>query len=388
MDPFTVTVLLAVHLVGSGGLMFFVWRLMPSAPGLGRWWLASGLFGTAYLLRLVSGLQSAGPVGVAGEGLMLLAVLLFGDGVRQFVGRAALRGRLTASLWAAMFGTVAAAAWLGGAQARHVTLNGLIGSLYATMTWAIAVEIRRQPMPLRAPLRLLAALLGGLSALTLLRAESIATDGMEVAFHGSLAEVFYVYASLAAVVVALTLVWMLFLRLNGQLAELATRDALTGVLNRNGLDETVTRHFARRHAEPLTVLLLDIDHFKRINDSFGHATGDAVLKAVASALTSQLRAGDFVARVGGEEFMIGCAGAQHDVALALAQRLNQQVGQLQVQSAGGQNTVVCTASVGVSGCCRSLEEWQRGALQADHALYQVKAAGRNGVRPFVGPVTA
>lgn len=388
MDPFTVIVMLAVHLVGSGGLMFLVWRLMPDAPGLGRWWVASCLFGFAYLGRLFAGLQSVDLRGIAGDGLMLLAVLLFSDGLREFMGRGALRWRLTAVLWAAMFGAEAAAAWLGGAQGRHVALNLIIGAMYALVTASIAFEIRRQPVPLRAPLRLLAALLGGLSALTLLRAESIAADGMAVVFHGSLTQTFYIYASLAAAVVALTLLWMLFLRLNGQLAELATRDALTGVLNRNGLDEAVKRHFARRDAPPLTVLLLDVDHFKHINDAFGHDTGDAVLKAVAGTLTAQLRAGDFVARIGGEEFLVGCASAQHDVALSLAQRLNQAVAQLQVKTAGGAGTVVCTVSVGVSDCCGSPADWPRGALQADQALYQAKAAGRNGVRPFVAPLAA
>ena len=178
------------------------------------------------------------------------------------------------------------------------------------------------------------------------------------------------------------------LRLNGQLAELATRDALTGVLNRSGLDEAVNRHFARRDAPPLTVLLLDVDHFKHINDAFGHDTGDAVLKAVAGTLTAQLRAGDFVARFGGEEFLVGCASAQHDVALALAQRLNQAVAQLQVQTTGAAGSVACTVSVGVSDCCASPADWQRGALQADQALYQAKAGGRNGVRPFVAAAAA
>ena len=388
MDPFTVIVMLAIHLVGSGGLMFLVWRLMPNAPGLGRWWIASCLFGLAYLGRLLAGLDNADPRGMAADATMLFAVLLFGDGVREFIGRAVLRWQVTALLWAGMFGGEVAAARLGGVPARHVALNLAIGGMYAALTWTLAFAVARQPLPLRAPLRLLAAMIGGLSALTLLRAHSIATDSMAVAFHGTRAQIFYIYASLSAVVVGLTLLWLLFLRLNGQLAELATRDALTGALNRNGLDEAVKRHFDRRDAPPLTVLLVDIDHFKQINDSFGHATGDAVLRAVAGTLTSQLRAGDFVARVGGEEFLIGCVGAQHEAAMVLAQRLNRSVGRLQVRTADGASTVACTVSVGVSACCASREEWERGTLQADQALYQAKKAGRNVVRHLVANMAA
>lgn len=386
MDPFTVIIMLAVHLVGSGALMFFVWRLMPQAPGLGRWWVASCLFGLAYLGRLFAGAEAVDVAGLFGDGMMLLAVLLFSDGLREFVGRRVWRWQSTVGLLAVLVVSEAAAAWAGGPRARHTVLNLSIGCLYGVMVGLIVVELRHQPAPLRAPLRLLASVLGGMCVLALVRSRSIHGDGMGVAFHGVLAQVFYVYASLAAVVVGLTLVWMLFLRLNGQLADLATRDALTGVLNRNGLDERVTRHFERRDAPPLTVLLVDIDHFKRVNDSFGHATGDLLLQAVARTLVSQLRAEDFVARVGGEEFLVGCAGAQPAVALALAQRLNERVGQLQVAAAGGVGHVMCTVSVGVSRCVAGRADWEVGTRQADLALYEAKAGGRNGVRPFLDAI--
>jgi diguanylate cyclase (GGDEF)-like protein len=386
MDPFTVIVMLAIHLVGSGGLMFLIWRLMPSAPGLGRWWVASCLFGVAYLGRLFGGLETLDTRALAGDGLMLFAVLLFKDGVRDFVGRPLLRWPVVLTLWALMFGAEIAAALFISPSARHVVLNAAIGTMYSVMTWILLRDGgTRQPQPLRAPLRLLTALLGGLALLTLLRAWDIGAGGIDVAFEGLLAQVYYIYASLTAVVVGLTLIWMLFLRLNAQLADLATRDALTGVLNRHGLDEVVARHFARRHAPPLTALLVDIDHFKKINDSHGHATGDSVLQAVATVLSSQLRAGDFVARIGGEEFLIGCvdeSSSPQAVAQALAERLNQSVHQLQLRTVDGTNPVPCTVSVGVSPSCASLEAWQKGNQQADQALYRAKQAGRNAVRIF------
>ncbi len=389
MDPFTVIVMLAIHLVGSGGLMFLIWRLMPKAPGLGRWWVASCLFGVAYLGRLFGGLETLDWRALAGDGLMLFAVLLFKDGVRDFVGRSVLRWPSVWLMWAMMFGAEIAAALLISPSARHVVLNGAIGGMYAVMTWILLRDGgTRQAQPLRAPLRLLTLLLGGLAVLTLLRAWDIGVGGIDVAFDGLLAQVFYIYASLTAVVVGLTLIWMLFLRLNGQLADQATCDALTGVLNRHGLEEVVARHFARRNAPPLTALLVDIDHFKKINDTHGHATGDAVLQAVATALSKQLRAGDFVARIGGEEFLIGCVedsnepGSEQKVALTLAERLNHCVQDLQFKTADGTSAVPCTVSVGVSPSCGNLAAWQEGAKQADDALYRAKQAGRNTVRVF------
>jgi diguanylate cyclase (GGDEF)-like protein len=388
MDPFSVIVMLAIHLVVSGGLMFLVRRMMPDAPGLGRWALATILFGLGYLVRLAAGLETVSALGVASDGVMLLAVLLFSDGVREFTGRSpgAMHHRLL--LWAVIFSGQAVASVIGGPVWRHVGINLATGSMYLVMTWSLASQLRHQSKPLHAPLRLLAALIGGLSVLTLLRSYHIATHGMDVAFHGMFAKAFYIYASLAALLVAMTLLWLLFLRLNGQLAELATRDALTGVYNRNGLDQALKQHFARRDAPPLTLLLVDIDHFKRINDTLGHATGDATLQAVATALRSQLRGGDFVARIGGEEFLIGCVGAQHEVALPLAQRLRGSVGRLQVPSADGKRRVFCTVSVGVSAGFDSYGDWEIAASQADQALYQAKDQGRNRIVAWSPPPAA
>jgi len=384
MDPFTVIAMLAIHLLGTGGLMFLVWRLMPGAPGLGAWWMASGLFGLGYVVRLLCGMEHGDVAGVAGDSLMLLAVLRFGDGVREFTGRPAWPWPASFTAWTLVVAFEAAATAAYGSQGRHTALNLAIGLMYAQLAGTIAIEVRRQAQPLRAPLRLLALLMGGLAALTLLRAHSIFSEGMAVAFHGSLAKTYYMYASTNAVVVGLTLLWLLFLRLNGQLADLAARDPLTGVLNRQGLDERVRQHFERRNAAPLTVLLLDIDHFKHVNDTHGHATGDAVLMAVAQTLVSHLRAGDFVARVGGEEFLIGCAeGAHADDAMALARRLNEAVGRLQVAAPGEPVPIACTVSVGVSGRVTSRADWEAGTRQADRALYQAKADGRNAVRPAV-----
>jgi len=386
MDPFTVILMLAIQLIASGGLMFLVWRRMPGAAGLGRWALASTMFGVAYVLRLVAGLQGVDALGLVSDSGMLLAVLLFIGGTREFVGCMPLRTRPTALLWLLMTATEVLAVAFGGAPARHVALNLMIGGLYAQVTWTLATELRRQSRPLHAPLRLLVAIVGVLSVLTLLRAQDIATHGMAVAFHGPMAQAYYFYATVTAVVTALTLVWMMLLRLNGQLADLATRDALTGVYNRNGLAKALKQHFDQRQAAPLTLLLVDIDHFKRINDTLGHATGDAVLHGVARELLAQLRAGDFVARIGGEEFLVGCVGADESVALALAGRLHRSVGGLQVPAVNGAAAVACTVSIGLSARFDRFEGWEPAALQADQALYRAKAAGRDGVQPHLVPL--
>lgn len=165
-----------------------------------------------------------------------------------------------------------------------------------------------------------------------------------------------------------------------QLYEAAVRDALTKVFNRRYLQQQlVTEHaFAARHGAPLSVLMLDIDHFKGINDTHGHGFGDRVLHAVAHKLDHITRVEDVVARYGGEEFCIIARGVDVDGARALAERCRAAVEALRVRTDQGQ-AVPVTLSIGVATqrvgttyeSCEALVE------AADGALYRAKREGRN-----------
>jgi diguanylate cyclase (GGDEF)-like protein len=165
--------------------------------------------------------------------------------------------------------------------------------------------------------------------------------------------------------------------LNTQLSELASRDALTRVLNRNGLEEVLSRHFAERSTRPVTLMQVDIDNFKRINDSHGHAAGDLVLREVAASLNANIRASDFIARVGGEEFLVGCVAADDGVARSLAERLLAGIRKLEVMVPGTKIPVRCTVSIGISRRCNERADWEACWAEADRALYAAKAAGRD-----------
>ncbi len=162
---------------------------------------------------------------------------------------------------------------------------------------------------------------------------------------------------------------------NQRLAELATLDPLTGLLNRRALDDRLEQETARarRHAHPLSVLLLDVDRFKLINDTFGHAEGDAALRLVATELQRHVRLSDVVARFGGEEFIVIAPHTQPAGAAVLAERLRTAVEQC---PAVGRVTV----SIGVAQL--DLSEPAPGAAilaRADRALYRAKREGRNRV---------
>jgi diguanylate cyclase (GGDEF)-like protein len=166
-----------------------------------------------------------------------------------------------------------------------------------------------------------------------------------------------------------------------QMYESAARDALTGVSNRKCFDERLGAElaFAQRHGTPLCLTLIDVDHFKRVNDGYGHQAGDAVLRAVAAVLARSIRAEDMVARYGGEEFAVIARGADLRGAGIMAERLRQQVAEECVEHQG--RLLRVTASLGVASlaCCGASRDKAGLIALADARLYQAKQRGRNRV---------
>ncbi|UVH50718.1 GGDEF domain-containing protein [Pseudomonas sp. CBSPBW29] len=156
----------------------------------------------------------------------------------------------------------------------------------------------------------------------------------------------------------------------------ALRDPLTETGNRIAMDQTLQREIdmARRHLQPLSLLMLDIDHFKHINDTHGHATGDKVLKAVAASIKSQLRNVDMVFRFGGEEFLILLSNTGRDAASMVGERL-RHAAQAQDYWAD-EERIELTVSLGCSTLLAG-ESAESVLRRADNALYVAKREGRN-----------
>ncbi len=378
MDQRTLIIVLAIHLVSSGALFWLIGRNMPARSGVGRWALGALLFGLSYGGRWFSP-EPAWWLMVALDSAMVAAALLFLTGLLEFVGRPAGRWPLLVGvvlIYAAVHALVFE--WRG-LDGRRVLHNLSLALLFGALAIAAARARAHEHRALRAPLAMLAVMMGSLALLGLPRSIAMMLVDSSSFYQGVLAQAYYGYASLAAVMLGLNLVWLVFSRLTTQLTELASRDPLTRLLNRNGLDEVVARHFAARETKPVTLLQIDIDHFKRINDSLGHATGDRVLREVASALAASVRASDFIARTGGEEFLVGCVAADDGVALALAERLLAAVRKLDIRVPGAKVPLHCTVSIGISGRCGQKGDWERCWAEADRALYAAKAAGRDRV---------
>jgi len=155
----------------------------------------------------------------------------------------------------------------------------------------------------------------------------------------------------------------------------ARTDPLTGAFNRQGLEEAMTLGLNewRQAAKPLSIVMLDIDHFKRINDNFGHATGDLVLSRIAALMQENIRPTDLFARWGGEEFVLLCRNTSLQSATLIAEKLRQLVAD---QSFGLAGSVQASFGVATLGSNESLEEI---FVRADTALYEAKHQGRNRV---------
>lgn len=169
-------------------------------------------------------------------------------------------------------------------------------------------------------------------------------------------------------------------RRENQLYQRATRDALTGVFNRGHFTEMAMLEIdrARRFGEPLSAVMLDIDHFKKVNDTYGHHIGDKVIIALAQLLTAQIRKIDFVGRLGGEEFAILLPRANKEPAAEVARRVRLLVSELRVPISPEQE-ISFTVSIGVAALRPTTRDLQELLRNADAALYTAKREGRNRV---------
>lgn len=168
-------------------------------------------------------------------------------------------------------------------------------------------------------------------------------------------------------------------RINQEMARLARTDVLTDTANRRALMENLTEEYrrARRYGHPFTLLMIDLDHFKTVNDRYGHEGGDAALKAFARSVRPLLRETDQFARMGGEEFAILLPETALAEGLQIAERIGRAIADVVVHSRRGDFGI--TASIGVSELHPDDADAEETLNRADRALYSAKAEGRNRV---------
>lgn len=166
---------------------------------------------------------------------------------------------------------------------------------------------------------------------------------------------------------------------NRQLQTLSSTDRLTGLYNRGHWEESLKQEYARhcRYDSAATLVMFDIDHFKRVNDTYGHQAGDKVIQQVAEAVREHIRDVDIAGRYGGEEFAVLLPGTGKEGGKVFAERLRKAVEARSVVHDG--HVIRCTISLGVADLSRPTPDYKALIERADHALYQSKGNGRNQV---------
>jgi len=168
-------------------------------------------------------------------------------------------------------------------------------------------------------------------------------------------------------------------RLEEILRQSARNDHLTGLANRRVFEEAIDLEFKRmqRFRSASSVMMIDIDHFKSVNDSFGHETGDRALGALARVLKRTARSTDMAARFGGDEFVLLLVGTGLNGAMVIAEQVRKAIAELSLDA--NQKSFTVTVSIGVSSIAIDDQSWADGLRRADSAMYRAKSAGRNRV---------
>jgi diguanylate cyclase (GGDEF)-like protein len=173
--------------------------------------------------------------------------------------------------------------------------------------------------------------------------------------------------------------------LYSQLATLAKTDQLTGLMNRHGFEEIQAREIssAKRYGHALSLAIFDIDHFKKVNDTYGHDVGDEVIRAIADCCRRVFRDCDYSFRYGGEEFIVLIPQTDVKASMEAVERLRKEVEAMVVKASGGR-TIKVTISIGLAAYHKDDETGKRLLKEADEALYNAKGAGRNRSMIFSG----
>ncbi|WP_197430024.1 GGDEF domain-containing protein [Stenotrophomonas sp. KCTC 12332] len=275
--------------------------------------------------------------------------------------------------------------WAFGPVARYVMLAGVCAVSFVAMVAMLLYGVRSFAKDLRGEVLLFAGLISGICVLNVIKLSKLLSGGFEaVSNDGRFSMVFYVYMCSLATILPPSIVWLVLRRLTDSLRTVAARDPLTHLLNRRGLSTALDACF-RRPGTTARLLLVDLDHFKNINDSYGHHVGDEVLCGVADALRASVRKDDLVCRLGGEEFAVICVGADDASVLRLAERVRSSIEQKVMLQGALYAQLRCTVTIGVSDSFGSEAALGQAMQQADAALYRGKHTGRNRVEHNQGP---
>lgn len=351
--------------------------------GMGSFAMGNLMLGLAYGLQLVEGAPAWSLMSVFNHTLTLASPVAYWLGAMRFFGYSAPLLRPLLAFAAVYSVAQVLLQYCLGPVARYAMLSGMSALLFLIMTITVIYGVRTFAKDLYGEMVFFAVLISGICVLNALKFMKLLEGGLDaLQMDRDFQLAFYIYMSFLATVLPPSIVWLVLRRLTDELRGIAARDPMTQLLNRRGLTEALQRRFSTRKADDAYVLMADVDHFKRINDTYGHQIGDAILCHVAEILRTNARRGDIVSRLGGEEFVVISLDTDTQGVLHLAERLRLAVQKQAFKISDSDHSLHCEITIGVSQSFANEYALEDAIQQADTALYRGKASGRNRVELF------
>jgi len=384
LDPLTVTVMLGLMSLLSAAFLVVIRLFFPNTvKGLNNWVLASILYVLAGLMHALKEDHSTLLLSVLANCFLIAGLLLFLRGLQQFYDRPVLSAR---TFWGVLALMAVLIAWFkihDSFHARIIVMTCALSVLFGVLA-RFVYRFGRDSFG--DWLMVTAFVVAGIVSLIRLASELVTPNSVDSLFDVTVLHITYLSSfSLAWLLSTLGFMALVSDQLQSQLHYLARHDVMTGVLNRAAFFQEAASGFnsARRAERPVSVLILDLDHFKNINDSYGHQEGDRILVEFCAAVQKVLAGRALFGRYGGEEFVALLDGVTDREAVDLAQQLRQAV-----QNSPDTRGVTVCIGVASSESTRSTQTVEDLLLQADKALYQAKRQGRNRVVLFDGETPA
>lgn len=372
------TLLVAVALVSvfCATARFLLWRMHPVVPGLGRWAFAGAAGSIALLMIFIYGIEHWTQALSLAQLFVVIGLVLAWDGFRRFIGKPTIpRTALTLLNVVVLIWVVIAA------LQDSMQLWGLGNAILIVLLSAlIARELLTTPKPAMPAMRVTGWLYALNAAVFLIRV--LATDQNAAPVSpldpNGFAAVMLLWWLCMTIAVTLGMVLMTSERLQLDLDKQANHDPLTGALNRRSFSLFAGKAMShsRRYAKPLSVLMMDLDRFKRINDHLGHNGGDELLCRFVAVAGRVLRDEDIFCRFGGEEFVALLPNASAELALVAAERLRSEFAEESSESMKETMPFAITVSIGIAELEQD-DNIESLLHRADTALYSAKEKGRN-----------
>ncbi|SNS90265.1 diguanylate cyclase (GGDEF) domain-containing protein [Noviherbaspirillum humi] len=371
----TVYLMLAIAALAASGSLFLAERMKLSVQGIKHWAWGFAIAGLSGFPLAARGMISPALSVVLGNGMLLLGYSLIWTGTRQFVG-AAVR---TWSMFAVPLMAVPVLYFHflddSDVPGRLVLLSSLIALLSVLPAW----ELLRRNKEHRLGQSWVAWILLAHASFNIYRAaySAAATNVGDGYAIGTMPTATGVEAFLFMMLLVLGLIIMMSNALQMELNRQASRDPLTDTLNRRAFHVIFESELSRSRqaGQQLSVLLMDIDNFKQLNDTHGHAVGDLALKHFVTMTSLCLRNQDILARFGGEEFMVLLPDANIDAAQMVAERIRSRLASCPLIAPAGE--IPFTVSIGATAVLAQASDLKEIFNRADAALYQAKLEGRN-----------